>query len=45
MFGTNYPMIQPDECLGGVADLDLDEDTQEQFLWRNTATVFGVDTS
>lgn len=43
MFGTNYPMIQPGECLDGVADLDLDDDTQDRFLYRNATTVFGLD--
>jgi predicted TIM-barrel fold metal-dependent hydrolase len=43
MFGTNYPMIQPGECLDGVADLDLDGAVRERFLYRNAAEAFGLD--
>jgi predicted TIM-barrel fold metal-dependent hydrolase len=43
MFGTNYPMIQPDECLAGVAELGLDEETTERFLFRNAVAAFGLD--
>jgi hypothetical protein len=43
MFGTNYPMIQPGECLDGLADLDLDEAVRERFLYRNATEAFGLD--
>jgi predicted TIM-barrel fold metal-dependent hydrolase len=42
MFGTNYPMIQPGECLGGLADPDLEEAVRERFLYRTAAEAFGL---
>ncbi|WP_276258799.1 amidohydrolase family protein [Haloglomus litoreum] len=43
LFGTNYPMIQPGECLEGIADLDLGEEARERFCYRNAAEAFGLD--
>jgi predicted TIM-barrel fold metal-dependent hydrolase len=43
MFGTNYPMIQPGTYLQGLANLDLDRDTAEQFLYKNAEEAFGID--
>lgn len=43
LFGTNYPMIQPGECLGGVDELDLDLEVMEKFLGGNAAQVFDLD--
>ena len=43
IFGTNYPMIQPGDCLGGVESLDLDEETERLFLYENAERAFGTD--
>ncbi len=43
LFGTNYPMIQPGDCLSGLAALDLDDETAAAFLHRNAERAFGVD--
>jgi predicted TIM-barrel fold metal-dependent hydrolase len=40
LFGTNYPMINPDKALDGLDDLGLDEKTRALFLSQNTARVF-----
>ena len=42
LFGTNYPMIQPGECLDGVESLDMDDDTAEQFLAANAHCAFDL---
>lgn len=42
LFGTNYPMIQPGDCLEGVAGLDLEQEVLEQFCHRNAERVFGI---
>jgi hypothetical protein len=42
LFGTNYPMIQPDDCLGGVDDLGLEEEVERKFLYENAQKVFGI---
>lgn len=43
LFGTNYPMLQPDEALDGLEGLDLEPDVREAFLHGNAARVFGLD--
>lgn len=43
IFGTNYPMIQPGDCLDGVEALDLNEETEKLFLYKNAERAFGVD--
>lgn len=45
MFGTNYPMIPPAQCLEHLSDLDLDEETLGLFLSGNAARVFGLTVS
>lgn len=40
LFGTNYPMIQPGECLRGLEELDLGETVERQFLYENAERVF-----
>ncbi len=40
MFGSNYPMITPEDCLKGLGDLGLDEEARALFLWRNATEVF-----
>jgi predicted TIM-barrel fold metal-dependent hydrolase len=42
LFGTNYPMIQPGECLGGVDGLGLSEEAERKFLYKNAEGVFGI---
>ena len=40
IFGTNFPMIMPEKCLAGLADLELTEETQSAFLGATAARVF-----
>lgn len=42
LFGSNYPMILPGDCLAQVDALDLDEETRGLFLGENAAAVFGL---
>jgi len=42
LFGTNYPMIQPGDCLNGLDALDLDENVAQQFLHENAHRVFDL---
>ena len=42
LFGTNYPMIKPAKALADLASLDLDQETQNQFLFGNAKRVFGI---
>ena len=42
LFGTNYPMLQPADCLGGLEALDLDAATAEAFLHGNAERVFDL---
>lgn len=43
LFGTNYPMIQPGDCLEGIEALDLDAETARLFLHENAERAFGVE--
>lgn len=43
LFGTNYPMIQPADCLDGLDELGMDEETAELFLYKNAEEAFGID--
>lgn len=43
MFGTNYPMISAADCLAGVDDFGLDEETRRLFLVGNATRVLGLD--
>jgi predicted TIM-barrel fold metal-dependent hydrolase len=43
LFGTNYPMIQPGDCLQGLEGFDLDEETAALFLYKNAERAFGCD--
>ena len=40
MFGTNYPMILPEQCLADLDALDLDEEAARMFLSENAQRVF-----
>ena len=42
LFGTNYPMILPEQALAGLEELDLDDETRELFLEGNARRVFGL---
>lgn len=42
MFGSNYPMIQPHDCVKEFENLGLDEEALQLFLWGNAARVFGI---
>ena len=43
MFGTNYPMLTPEQCLAQLDLLDLDDETRELFLHQNARRVFNLD--
>ncbi len=43
LFGSNYPMIQPGQCLAQLDVLDLDDEARKLFLHDNAARVFGLD--
>lgn len=40
MFGTNYPMLTPRQCLNDLPSLGLDQDTTKLFLSGNARSVF-----
>lgn len=40
MFGSNYPMITPADCLAGLAGLALEREVMESFLSGNARRVF-----
>lgn len=42
LFGSNYPMIQPADCLKEVDRLGLDEERRHLFLSGNAKRVFGL---
>ncbi len=42
MFGSNYPMLTPDQALTEFATLELDEETQSLFLGGTAEKVFGL---
>ena len=43
LFGSNFPMILPSDCLSQLDLLELDEAVTERFLWQNARDVFGLD--
>ncbi len=43
LFGTNYPMIPPGECLEEVDELGLSKTARRRFLFENAAGVFDLD--
>src|SRR5262245_9667772 len=43
MFGTNYPMLTPAECLAGVDTLGLRADVLQMFLASNARRAFKLD--
>jgi predicted TIM-barrel fold metal-dependent hydrolase len=42
LFGSNFPMIQPKDCLDQVDALQLDQEAKRLFLGGNAARVFGL---
>lgn len=42
LFGSNYPMLTPSECLKNLATLDLDEEAKDLFLHANAERVFAL---
>ncbi|EJL87111.1 putative TIM-barrel fold metal-dependent hydrolase [Polaromonas sp. CF318] len=44
MFGTNFPMLTPEECLAGLETLDLGPEVQALFLAENARRVFNLTT-
>jgi predicted TIM-barrel fold metal-dependent hydrolase len=42
MFGSNYPMLTPVDCLNGLDSLGLDPEAKRLFLYENAARVFGL---
>lgn len=40
LFGSNFPMLSPTECLAGLDSLGLDEDARRLFLGDNAMRVF-----
>lgn len=43
LFGSNFPMVMPGDCLAQVDDLGLDDEAKALFLGGNAARVFGLD--
>jgi len=42
MFGTNFPMIMPGDCLQQLPQLELNEERQSLFLYENAKRVFNL---
>jgi len=42
LFGTNFPMIMPGDCLSQIDTLELDDQAEALFLGGNAARVFGL---
>ena len=42
LFGTNYPMIAPQDALEGIDSLGLDEEARELFVTGNARRVFAL---
>ncbi len=43
MFGTNYPMLTPAQCLEGLDELDLSEEARDLYLRGNARRVFKLE--
>ena len=43
LFGSNWPMIPPAQCLAQLDELGLDDEARELYLSQNAARVFGLD--
>jgi len=42
MFGTNWPMLSPSQCLARLDDLGLTPELREAYLSGNARRVFGL---
>jgi len=42
MFGTDYPMLEPDEWLAGFEELEFPESVQRKILWENAEELLGL---
>lgn len=42
LFGSNFPMLTPQECLEGLPGLELSPEAQALFLGGNARRVFGI---
>lgn len=42
MFGTNWPMLSPEQCLKGLKKLELSREQEEAFLYGNARRVFNL---
>lgn len=42
LFGSNFPMISPAECLDGLEEQELSEECKKLFLGQNAVRVFGL---
>ena len=42
LFGTNYPMITPEQALNGLPDLEFNKEAEALFLGENAASVFNL---
>jgi uncharacterized protein len=40
LFGSNFPMVSPGDCLAGLDELGLDDEARRLFLGANAARVF-----
>jgi len=43
LFGSNYPMVTPLDCLGGLDEWGLDDEARRLFLGGNAARVFKLE--
>ncbi|MGE0886071.1 MAG: amidohydrolase family protein [Blastocatellales bacterium] len=42
LFGSNFPQLSLEKCVGQVQDLGLSEEVKKKFLYRNALKVFGL---
>jgi predicted TIM-barrel fold metal-dependent hydrolase len=42
LFGSNYPMLTPSDCLRDLASLGLDDEVTRMFLYENAERVFSL---
>ena len=42
MFGSNYPMISPADCLHDLGSLEIPDEIQRSFLSETARTIFGL---
>ncbi|CAA0124518.1 Uncharacterised protein [BD1-7 clade bacterium] len=42
LFGSNYPMLTPQQCLQDIDQLELDDETRQCFLYDNAKRIFNI---